>query len=382
MEKIYGILCTDKNINKILFQQKSTFDYFSKKLKKFYIIDLSNFLIFKNSKNFKKNTLSRYMTYIRPKNYSELKKFMNKKELIGFNGLDKSLNYFYILFLLKKIRVKLILMFNLGHIGNSDEDSITLKSTIILLKKKLEFFIYKVFLFIKILPSIDLYFHTDKNVVNTINKSIKFKKNYPFNSTFNFNYIKKAVLISPRFQKFIKKKNNYIAFLDTNFYHSDRILRDNKPSIFEEKKYFKNLKIFLDVISKFMKKKYFICLHPASDIKVYKKYFKNELMEKYASEEKVSNSYITLAHESSLIMDAIRIKKPLLILESQFLGKYIGNRIIKYKKKFKIVSMNIDNDRINTLNRLKKLKIASLVYKKTKDQKISDKKVFINATRI
>ena len=185
------------------FQQK-IYTELKKKYKKFYIINLSKFLIFKNKETPNlKSKLPRNIVYFKPKKISELEEFVKDKNLIVFSSLgSRSLNHLNIYLILKRLNIKLMLLFNLGHIGNDD---FTFKGYKYFLKKLKIFFQTKVLnslLFFKILPQIDIYFHTDKGLVNKINSKNINKSKKIGARFFNLSYIKKAVLIDLR-------ENNY-----------------------------------------------------------------------------------------------------------------------------------------------------------------------------
>ena len=258
---IFGILTTTKNINKFYNQQKSTCDQILKKYGTLYVLDLSNFLIIKKIEKFKKIKITKNFIYFKPKNYHELKNFTKNNKIITFNNLDRGFNYFFINIIINLLKIRLILFFNLGNISNNLTTNYNFKSKIFSIKKKFNAFIYKIFLFFKIFPQIDLYFHTDERLVNKINLIIKKREKWPFKNIFNYNYIKKCYLVSSRKNNF-KIKKKYIIFVDTNFYHSDRLIRERKPSIIEEKEYFKSLEQIFKILKKNLKKMFlYVCIH-------------------------------------------------------------------------------------------------------------------------
>ena len=352
--KIFGILTTTKDINKFYNQQKNLCDTIVQKYNYFYIIDLSNFLILKNNKK-QKISLPKNFIYFKPKNFNELKDFIGRKKIIAFNNLGKTFNYFFIYLIINLLKIRLVLLFNLGDVGNSSISVATLKSKILRIKNKIDEFIYKVLIFFKILPQIDLYFHTDKILVKKINKINKIRTKLPFNKLFNYTYIKKSSLVSTRKNNF-KIKKKYIIFIDSNFYHPDRLLREKKPSISEEKNYFENLKYFFELIEKRFNKKVFLCLHPSSNIKVYKKYFSNKILKKGQSHKMVAESFLIFAHESSLIIDSINLLKPIIILKSNHLGDYIKIRCNNYINIYKLKNISIDLEEKFLNNEISKLK--------------------------
>ena len=236
-KNVFGVLTTSCDVNKFYKQQKNLCDDIINKYNLFYIIDLSNFLILKKKEKFNKIRLLKNFVYFKPKNFNEFKNFVKKDKLITFNNLDKGLNYFFINLMIKSLKIKLVLSFNLGSISMELIENTSLKSKILKLKKKFEEFFYKFFIFLKVFPQIDLYLHTDQKLVNKINYINKKRIKLPFKNLFNYTYIKKSVLISSRKNSF-KIKRKYITFIDQNFYHPDRLLRDKKPSTIQKKNYF------------------------------------------------------------------------------------------------------------------------------------------------
>ena len=373
-KKIFGLVTTNKDLIKLFNQQKDLYTYIINKHNFFYIVDLSNFLIFKNYKKNKNIILPPNVIYFKPKNYYEFKKFLGENKFIAFNNLGKNLNYLYIYSLIKSLKIRLILLFNLGHIGNSLISNESFKSKILYIKNKSFELLYKIFIFFKILPQIDLYFHTDSKLVNKINYINKRRSRFFFNSYFNFTYIKKSSLVSLRKNNF-KKKRKYIIFIDSNFYHSDRLTREGNPNIFEEKNYFNNLKNFLNLVSKKFKKKIYICIHPSSNIKIYKKYFLKIKIKQNMSHRMIAEGFLIFAHDSSLIVDSMNLSKPLVILKSNHLGDYIQIRCINYINMYKLKNINIDLKKKYLMNEVNKLKISNLITKKKKIKIVSNNQI-------
>ena len=363
--KTLGLIVVNKNLNHSFNLQQKIYTEIKKKYKKFYIINLANFLIFKNKEALNpKLKLPRNIIYFEPKKIIELKEFIKNKNLIVFSSLgSRSLNHLNIYLIIKKLNIKQMLLFNLDHIGN---DEIALPSFIFLLNKFKILFqskTYDFLLFFKILPQIEIYFHTDKNLVNKIN-SINIGKSKKIGANFfNLSYIKKAVLIGIRKNNY-QIKNKFISFIDSNFYHSDRMKREMKIEKKSEENYFKKLNFFLGSIKKRFNKKLIICLHPTSDERLYNKYLKNFNLIKHNTQKILSSSYLTFFHESSLILDSLNLKKPIVLLRSKYLGIYMSNRIEKYRGKYKLHLINIDLDYMKINNHIKKINITKLINKK------------------
>tara|TARA_Y100000768_G_C23987135_1_gene689622 strand:+ start:2004 stop:3164 length:1161 start_codon:yes stop_codon:yes gene_type:complete len=364
-KNIFGILTTSKDIDKFYNQQKSLCDDIIQKYKFFYVVDLSNFLILKKNEKLKNSKNIKNFVYFKPRNLNELKNFVKTKKFIAFNNLNKSLNYFFIYLIISSLKIRLVLSLNLGSINMNLINDFSLQSKIFRFKKKLIDLFFKFLILFKIFPQIDLYLHTDHKLVNKINRINKNKANLPFKKIFNYNYIKKSAIISHRKNNF-KIKKKYITFIDQNFYHPDRLLRDKKPSKIEEKNYFSNLNFLFRLLKKKFKRDICICLHPSSNSKLYQKYFSKRVIKKGVSEKILSESLIIFAHISSLIINAINLSKPIMILKSDNLGVWMNIKCDEYISIFNLESLNIDHDKIFLKEKINNLKIQNLITIKKK----------------
>jgi hypothetical protein len=379
-KKIYGVITTSENITHVYKLQENLYKSIYSNFKNFYIINLSNFkLINKKKKIIKK--IPSYIKYFHPKKYLELKNFFKNKKLILFNGIGRTINFYLILFLLKKFNTKIVMLLNLTSIGNKQSDShFSIKDMLIKNYKKLDYIVFRFLTLVGMFPKIELYFDCDKNNVNRINEHFLSSR---INKLFNFldlKYYKKAILVGNREQKAFLNKNKYISFIDSNFYHKDRILREANPSLTSEKEYFKKIILFLEKIRKLYNLKLIICLHPTSNYNLYKKYFKKYKLIKSSSFKIISQSKVCFFHESSLIIDALNISKPIVLLKSGELGNYISYRIDKYIKKFKLLNFNVDQYKLESS--ILKKKINFLInYKKNYKKKIDTNFTIINQLR-
>ena len=86
-----------------------------------------------------------------------------------------------------------------------------------------------------------------------------------------------------------------------------------------------------------------ICIHPQNNSKLFLKYLKNFTMKKYKTQEMIKQSFITIFHESSAILDAVVLKKNIIILRSNLLGNYISNRVVQYEKLLNLKSIDISD---------------------------------------
>tara|TARA_B100002003_G_C13928037_1_gene450946 strand:+ start:222 stop:725 length:504 start_codon:yes stop_codon:yes gene_type:complete len=113
-----------------------------------------------------------------------------------------------------------------------------------------------------------------------------------------------------------------------------------------KKIYFKKLKKLLNHMSKLLRQKVVLCLHPSSNLKEYSDYFTDFLVSKFETNKEINNASIVIFHESSGIMDAILKKKRIISLKTRILGNYIFERIKLYQKNLNFVSIDLDQDEI------------------------------------
>ena len=138
-KKIFGLITATDDLSDVANFNKELFDEISKKFSDFYVLNLVNIRIFENkpkkiinnSKLYPKNF--KVITF---KNSYELNQFFNNKELVGILNLGKTPSFFYIYYLLKKFKTKLILILNLGNFGNDQFINLKLKFGIIKSIKK------------------------------------------------------------------------------------------------------------------------------------------------------------------------------------------------------------------------------------------------------
>lgn len=127
------------------------------------------------------------------------------------------------------------------------------------------------------------------------------------------------------------------------------------------------------ILKKKFKKDVLVCLHPSSNLKIYKKYFSNRVIKIGMTQKLISQSSLVLAHESSLIIDSINLSKPIIILKSENLGNFINERCLRYINIFKLVHINIDQNKNVLINKINKLKISRITVKKITTKNVSDR---------
>ena len=214
------------------------------------------------------------------------------------------------------------------------------------LRKPITYLLIKIFIFLNLFSRIDIYFESNQAIVDNCNNSLgkKIEKIFPF---LRISYFEKIILINSRsFDMLANSKLNLseekIVFIDGNFDHGDRILREGRPNEKLRLEYFNRLNQFLLELSNIYNKKITVCLHPSSDLNTYKKYLGTFEICKYQSSKNIRQAFIVVFHESSIISDAIILKKKIISLKSKTLGKYYMGKIDAYQKRLGLFSYSLD----------------------------------------
>ena len=112
------------------------------------------------------------------------------------------------------------------------------------------------------------------------------------------------------------------------------------------KNHYSNLNKLLNYLSKILKKKVIVCIHPKYPISVYKKFLPNKKVIKYMTEKYIEMSHVVLQYNSSAILCAIKHNKKIISVQAEvFKGiKYsssiyqerLGTEVITLKKEYTI----------------------------------------------
>jgi hypothetical protein len=326
-----------------------------KELGSFTIVNFNNILKKKinlvndqNNISILKSKFGKKIHYFNPSEKNEFFQYIRSDKIFAIDGLGKSFNFFIIRRLINKKNIKLVLIMNLGFLSNEFFYSInSFKGYLFKFKKKINNLLYKLLVIIKFFPNIFIYFETRKEIYDSCIKNRKTKLSFffPFLNILYFENIYK--INAKSYDHYLKNKNSLeekkIIFLDGNYKHSDIINRENLDIIELKKRYFKRLEIFFKWLESIFNQKVEICLHPSSDINEYKNYFKDRIVSMNLTNENIIKSFIVIFHESSAILDAIIYKKKIISLNTNLFGKYISTRILYYKKKLNLFSIEMDN---------------------------------------
>ena len=178
-----------------------------------------------------------------------------------------------------------------------------------------------------------------------IRNNKKIEKIFPF---LKICYFRKIIHINSRsFDMLTKARLNLseekIVFIGTNsFDHAAVIAREGRIEKKLRSQYFNQLSQFLLELSNIFNKKVIICLHPTTDLDLYKKYLGTFEMCKFQTTENIRQAFIVVFAESSSIADAILLKKKIISLKSNMVGEYNADRIDFFQKKYGLFSYSLD----------------------------------------
>jgi hypothetical protein len=358
MKTIFGSIIESEDDN-FFNRQKSLYEKISNTFNEFYIINLIHFTLFKKKNIYNCDYLNTIklphnFKIITPVNENELNKFLINKKLVAFMLFGKRLNSFRIQYLVKKYKIRLIYMYNLSVMGEHYLGKTLLRKREIKIHKYYFFrfkriivhYLFRILTILNVFPKIDIYFESTKGIVNNCNNSLtkKIEKIFPF---LKISYFGKVIHINSRsFDMLTKVKSSLseekIVFIDLNYNH---IIRTSRDEIIDEKlrlQYFNQLTQFLLELSNIFNKKVTICLHPTSDLNTYKKYLGIFEICKFQTSENIRQAFIVVFHQSTIIADAIFLKKKIISLKSNSLGEYNTDRINFFQKKYGLFSYSLD----------------------------------------
>ena len=355
----------------------------SQNFKKVFIINTKNLRFFSDKKNTynkkdfflnkKNSTMSIVNQYLKlptnieffhPLNVKDFKNFMIDKDLIAINLFGRSFNEIKIHFLLKYFKIKQVRISNIGNIQYpvTPLKKISLKPW---LYKWQHDFGHKFTVFLSsigLVAKIDINFTSNKEIYHALKKNLKsliFKR-------LNLLYCKEHILVNSRTFDFIASNNitikeTKIILLDVSFKNEELVAMGTKLKKKDFKEYYLKMNKLLDYLSKTYKKKVIICLHPKDNlnqkIKIYKKY----KVIKYATKENICKAFLVITTDTSAIIDAIFLKKKIIIITSRVMDKNQITGALGYHKKAGIIKVNLEDDQIegkfkflNQLNKAKK----------------------------
>ena len=360
MKKIFGVIIDSEIVYKsFFFRQKTLFEKISKTFNEFFVINLIHISLLKKKKIYNNEYLNNIklphnFKVITPVSQNELNQFFIDKNLVALMFFGKRLGNFKTHYLVKKYNIRLIYMMNFSVMGehylgkalSKKRETKILRYYFFRFKKIIVHYLFRVFTILNVFPKIDIYFESTKTIVDNCNNSLtkKIEKIFPF---LKICYFKKIIQINSRsFDMLTKAKLNLseekIVFIDSNFDHAIRIERGD---IVDEKmrlQYFNQLNQFLLKLSNIFNKKVTICLHTTSDLNTYKKYLGTFEICKFETSENIRQAFIVVFHQSTIIADAIFLKKKIISLKSNAFGEYNADRIDYFQKILGLFSYSLE----------------------------------------
>jgi hypothetical protein len=396
MKKIFFCLITSSDSLEVDYNLNPNFYLeISKRFKKFYMINISQ--IIKNEKkkrSYQKDFLEKIPKNIRLLNFDNFADFKNylynKKnhKFVAFSSLGRTLNFFRILYLLKKLDFKLFILHNIGliptkkHAHKFNLGNYFKKQFDIFFRRKFTYFFYRLFILLNLFPKIEIFFESSKKNVNILN-SYPAKKLNKFFPLINLSVYKSIYHINSRsydelITKYHLSEQNEIVFLDSGFDHPDRIRRSRAATEAERKKYYLMIKSILLQLKKFFNKKIIFTLHPNTNEKIVKKYLKEFQLVKYKTREHILKAFLVVFHESSSALDAVFLNKKMIVLQSKTMGEYYNIRNKVYPSVLGIPAYKMEN--FIKIDKKKLVKDASRPNKKylnyIKNYLVKDLKIF------
>ena len=346
-----SFICASNDVNSVINVNYDLIIDLSKKFKKIYILNLYRLKFFNKSSKIKKTKykLPKNVKIILFEKKKDFFKFCSFKKLICFFNLGKSFEYFRIYRYLKLIKSVNILVLNLGNFGNKTFIDFKIK---FFFKSFYHYYDRSLYYFFRILtildyfPKIDYFFQSDIDVINNIKNGLSKKIDNFFNSK-KISYYRNIIKVNSKSFDYIKdkklksKSKKFIIYVDIPLDHPDRTTREGSVSPEMKKKFHKDLRNFLNFLSKLMKQKIIICPHPKQ--KNTKKMFPNFEIAKKRTIELIPNASLVIFTESSAMTTAVLLKKKNLCIQSDLMGDYLLNLSNKYINHLNLKKINIDN---------------------------------------
>ena len=286
--------------------------------------------------------------FINPKNFSEFDNFLQNKDVLIISNFGRSLNAIKINFFLKRRKIKIFQISNLGFFNVAPVYDFKL-SFFPIIK---HFFAVKFFKKFSVLlsnigifPKYEVRFISNKNIIDKINKNPLIKKIYKKKLLFS----KKIVLINSKSYDLFKKNtfnisDDYIIHLDKEFNWPELI---DFRGEYDQKKlneYYYFLNRFLMKLSNDFKKKVIVCIHPGYKLEKFKTYFPKFDVIQFKTAEYIYKAFLVTMIDSSSIVDAILLKKKILALTSDTFGFNEKNYTMNNIQRYGVSHLDIEKD--------------------------------------
>ena len=346
-----------ENLSATLNVNEELINQLSKNFKNIYIVNAGNLafpkdnMIDKNIKNIKK-TINTH--FINPKNFREFDNFLKDKDIFVMSNFGRYLYAAKINFFLKRKKIKVFQVSNLGFFNVAVKYDFTHNFySIIKHFFAVKFFkkLSVVFSNLGIFPKIEVRFTSDKKLIDHIN-------NHPIKRALNKNklfFAKELELVNSKSYDLYKKDSfgiseDYIVHLDKEFDWPELVAFRGKYNVQTLKSHYFFLNRFLLKLSKDYNKEVKVCIHPGYELEKFEKYFPNFKVIKFKTREYIYKSFMVTMIDSSAIVDAILLKKRILGLTSDHMGKNEINYSLANIKRYGIKHLNIEKDYLKSKN--------------------------------
>ena len=308
----------------------------SQNFDKIYYINILNLGFFKSQlkKNFLMDENLPYnLIYYEPKNFFEFRNFLKDKKLIAISNFGKDFEDIKKHFILNFLDIDFIQISNVGNIQwsyHANNDKLYAKVKFRLAKFYTQKLVNLLSIF-SLVPKVQIRFLSNLKIIENIKKN-KIKNLLLKLKLF---HAKELILINSRthdefFENKITPSEEYIVLLDSDLDHPDDLMAGQKYTEEEYNTHYDNLKSLLEKLSKKFNKKVIITVHPRSNLDEKKKIFPNYQVFKHRTQEFISKAFLVLFFDSSAIVDGILLKKKIVTLISNILGRLSKDGSNKY----------------------------------------------------
>ena len=341
----FRTLSATMNVNRELINQLAY------NFKNIYFVNFGNLAfprdneIDDNIKNIKKLP---NMHFVNPKNFKEFNIFLKNKNLFIISNFGRSLNSLKINIFLKRKKIKIFQISNLGFFNVQKDYNFKLRPFLAIKFYFKENFFKKFAVLLSnlgIFPKIEVRFISNKHIIDQINNN-PFKKKLYENKLF---FTKELKLVNSRSYDLYKKNTldiseDYIVHLDKDFDHAELVSFRGKYDEQKLKKHYFFLNQFLSKLSKDFNKEVKVCIHPGYEYKKFRNYFPNFEVIQFKTREYIYKSFMVTMIDSSAVVDAILLKKKILGLTSDYMGLNEKNYSINNIERYGIKHFNIEKD--------------------------------------
>ena len=199
-----------------------------------------------------------------------------------------------------------------------------------------------------LVPKIQIRFTSSLKIIKNINQSLIKKILHKL----NLFYAKEIILInSSAFDIYkkneIKVREDKIVLIDSYIDHPEIVAIGDNPSEKKVEEHYYHLNKLINNFSNVYNKKVVICIHPHDNLEIKKKKYPKLEVVQYETLQNIYEAFLVFFFDSSAVVDAILLKKRILTINSNFLGKNRTKGAQEFVNNAGILKINIQ-DEINT----------------------------------